>query len=97
MRTNICITETPYEVSITAGVRGATGPIGLTGASGICGCTGSGGGGDGSPGAPGSGVVKGNGGGIVGIGGDGEELRVTITNMASGNLIIVVDYYTIES
>lgn len=46
---------------------------------------------------PGGGAVKGNGGGIVGVGGDGEELRVTITNMASGNLTIVVDYYTIES
>lgn len=46
---------------------------------------------------PGGGAVKGNGGGIVGVGGDGEELRVTITNMSSGNLTIVVDYYTIES
>lgn len=46
---------------------------------------------------PGGGAVKGNGGGIVGVGGDGEELRVTITNMATGNLTIVVDYYTIES
>ncbi|MFN9304311.1 MAG: hypothetical protein ACK6DA_16265 [Candidatus Kapaibacterium sp.] len=47
--------------------------------------------------APGSGAVKGNGGGIVGIGGSGEELRVTITNMATGNLTIVVDYYTIDN
>jgi len=50
------------------------------------------------PGIPaGGGAVKGNGGGIVGVGGDGEELRVTITNMATGALTIVVDYYTIES
>lgn len=46
---------------------------------------------------PGGGAVKGNGGGIVGIGGDGEELYTTITNMATGSLTVVVDYYTIES
>lgn len=46
---------------------------------------------------PGGGAIKGNGGGIVGIGGDGEEPYVTITNMASGALTIVMDYYTIES
>lgn len=45
--------------------------------------------------SPGATIVKGNGGGIVGMGGDAEELRVTISNMSSGNLTIVVDYYVI--
>lgn len=47
--------------------------------------------------APGSGIVKGNGSGIIGIGGDGEELRVTCEDPAGGCLDITVTYYTIES
>ncbi len=46
---------------------------------------------------PGSGVPKGNGSGIVGIGGDGEELRITNSAPTSGSLIVQIDYYTIES
>lgn len=46
---------------------------------------------------PGSGVMKGDGGGIVGIGGDGEELRITCGAPTSGSLIVQVDAYTIES
>lgn len=46
----------------------------------------------------GGGVSRGDGSGIIGIGGDGEELRVTTTGNATGNgLQIVVTYYTIES
>lgn len=49
------------------------------------------------PGIPaGSGIVKGNGSGIVGIGGDGEELRITCTTPTT-SMIVQVDYYTIES
>lgn len=49
------------------------------------------------PGIPaGSGIVKGNGAGIVGIGGDGEELRITCTTPTT-SLIVQVDYFTIES
>jgi hypothetical protein len=49
------------------------------------------------PGIPaGSGIVKGNGSGIVGIGGDGEELRITCTTPTT-SLIVQVDYYTIAS
>lgn len=47
--------------------------------------------------APGSGTVKGNGSGIVGMGGDGEELRITCSVPTGGSLIVQVDYYTIES
>ena len=47
--------------------------------------------------AAGSGVVKGNGGGIVGIGGDGEELRITCSAPTSGSLYVQVDYFTIAS
>jgi hypothetical protein len=45
----------------------------------------------------GGGVVIGNGAGIVGVGGDGEELRVTCEDPAGGNLDITVGYFTIES
>jgi hypothetical protein len=45
----------------------------------------------------GSGIVKGNGSGIVGIGGDGEELYITCSVPTTGSLIVQVDYYTIES
>ena len=47
--------------------------------------------------APGSGVVKGHGGGIVGIGGDGEELRITTGTPTGGSIVIQVDWFTIAS
>lgn len=47
--------------------------------------------------AAGSGIVIGNGGGMIGVGGDGEDLRITCEDPAGGNLDIVVGYYTIES
>lgn len=47
--------------------------------------------------AAGSGVVLGNGGGILGIGGDGEELRLTCEDPVGGNLAVTFSYYTIES
>lgn len=49
------------------------------------------------PGIPaGSGITKGNGAGIIGIGGDGEELRITCTTPTT-SLIVQVDYFTIAS
>jgi hypothetical protein len=45
---------------------------------------------------PGSGIIKGYGGGIVGIGGDGEELRITCTTPTT-SLIVQVDWFTIAS
>jgi hypothetical protein len=46
----------------------------------------------------GGGVSRGDGSGILGIGGDGEDLRVTTTGNATGNgLQIVVTYFTSES
>jgi hypothetical protein len=45
---------------------------------------------------PGSGVVKGHAGGIVGIGGDGDDLRITCTTPTT-SLIVQVDYFTITS
>jgi hypothetical protein len=50
------------------------------------------------PGIPGGGgVSRGDGSGIIGIGGDGEELRVTADAATGGVLDVVVTYYTIES
>ena len=46
--------------------------------------------------APGSGIVKGHNGGIVGIGGDGEELRITCTTPTT-SMIIQVDWFSISS
>lgn len=46
----------------------------------------------------GGGFTIGDGSGIIGIGGDGDDLRVTTTGNATGNgLQITVSYYTIES
>lgn len=46
----------------------------------------------------GGGFGRGDGSGIIGIGADGEDLRITTTGNATGNgLQLVVTYYTIES
>lgn len=47
--------------------------------------------------APGSGAGRGDGSGIIGIGGDGEELRITNEVPTDGSIKVVVTYYTIES
>ena len=47
--------------------------------------------------APGSGIVLGNGGGIIGIGADDEELRLTCEDPAGGFICITFTYFTIES
>lgn len=45
----------------------------------------------------GSGIGKGNGAGIVGVGADGEDLRITSEVPTGGSLRVVVSYFTIES
>lgn len=45
----------------------------------------------------GSGMVIGNGGGILGVGADGEDLRLTCEDPAGGALDVTVTYFTIES
>ena len=47
--------------------------------------------------AAGSGLVKGNGGGILGVGGDGDDLRITSEVPTTGSIRVVVTYFTIES
>lgn len=47
--------------------------------------------------APGSGISKGNGGGILGIGGDGEDLRITCEVPTTGSCRVLPTYYLIES
>ena len=47
--------------------------------------------------AAGSGVVEGNGSGILGVGADGEDLRITSEVPTTGSLRVVVSYYTVES
>lgn len=46
---------------------------------------------------PGGGVSRGDGSGMLGVGLDDEDLRVTGTVPTSGSVDIVVSYYTIES
>lgn len=50
---------------------------------------------DGVP--PGGGFTVGDGSGILGIGGDGEELRLTCDSPTGGSVIVTVSYYLIES
>lgn len=40
---------------------------------------------------------RGDGGGILGIGADGEDLRITTGTIVAGSLSVVVSYYTVES
>lgn len=47
--------------------------------------------------AAGSGVVEGSGAGILGIGADGEDLRITSEVPTGGSIDVLVSYYTIES
>lgn len=47
--------------------------------------------------AAGGGKARGNGGGILGVGADGEDLRLTCEDPAGGALTWNVTYYTIES
>lgn len=45
----------------------------------------------------GAGITLGDGSGIIGVGGDGEELRITCSDPAGGNIRVSYSYYTIES
>ena len=47
--------------------------------------------------AAGSGMVLGSGAGLLGIGADGEELRLTCEDPVGGGLSVMFSYYTIES
>jgi hypothetical protein len=47
--------------------------------------------------APGSGVVEGGGSGIIGVGGDGEEVRLTCGAPTGGHITVLLTYFTIES
>lgn len=47
--------------------------------------------------AAGSGVVEGNGSGMLGVGADNEDLRITSEVPTSGSIDVLVTYYTIES
>lgn len=47
--------------------------------------------------AAGSGLVEGNGGGMLGVGADNEDLRITATVPTTGSARVLVTYYTVES
>ena len=47
--------------------------------------------------AKGGGVVEGDGSGILGVGADGEDLRMTSEVPTTGSIDVVVSYHTIES
>jgi hypothetical protein len=46
---------------------------------------------------PGTGMAVGDGNGIIAVGDDGEELRITCGAPTSGTLVVSVSYYTVES
>jgi hypothetical protein len=46
---------------------------------------------------PGGGFTLGNGGGILGVGADNEEIRYTCEDPVGGSVTISVSYYTVES
>lgn len=45
----------------------------------------------------GAGITIGDGSGMIAIGGDGEELRITCSDPVAGNIRVSYSYYTIES
>lgn len=45
----------------------------------------------------GSGLIKGNGGGILGIGGAGEDLRITASVPTTGSMRVIVTAYTVPA
>lgn len=47
--------------------------------------------------APGSGVIEGSGSGMLGVGGDGEDLRITSEVPTTGSIDVVCSYYTTAS
>ncbi len=47
--------------------------------------------------APGSGVARGNGAGVIGVGADDEDIRITSEVPTSGSITIVISYFTVES
>lgn len=47
--------------------------------------------------APGSGISRGSGSSILGVGADGEDLRITSEVPTGGSIRILVSYYTVES
>lgn len=47
--------------------------------------------------AAGSGIVRGDGSAVIGIGGDGEELRLTCEDPVGGNICVTISFFTIES
>lgn len=47
--------------------------------------------------AAGSGVIEGNGAGMLGVGADNEDLRITSEVPTGGSIDVCVSYYTIES
>jgi hypothetical protein len=47
--------------------------------------------------AAGSGVSRGDGSGILGVGGDGDDLRITSEVATGGALRVLISYYTIEA
>lgn len=93
-RVNIFLDEaTTVGVGVRVGFGATTLPaLGASGADGVSGLI------TYHPGlVPGGGIVTGDGSSIVGIGADGEDLRVTCEVPTSGTLAISVSYFTIES
>ncbi len=46
---------------------------------------------------PGSGISRGDGMGILGVGADGEDLRITISSPTGGNNVVLVSYFTVTA
>jgi hypothetical protein len=46
--------------------------------------------------APGSGIVSGDGSGIIAVGGAGEEPRITTSAATSGNLHVIFEYFLVD-
>ena len=83
------ISTTAAFVSVRAGFGTVSVPT--ASATGVSGMIGS------HPGlAPGSGIIEGNGAGVIAVGGAGEEPRITTSAATGGNLHVIFAYYLID-
>jgi len=84
-----CDNANTVDVGVRIGFAAAT--LGAVSTSGVSGIVLS------HPGiASGSGIVRGNGSAVIGLGGDGEDLRITSEDPTGGNLRITVSYFIIS-
>ncbi len=83
--------DTANTVNVSARVGFGTANVPAASATGVSGMIAS------HPGiSPGSGIMSGNGAGIIAVGGAGEEPRITTSAATTGNTHVIISYFLID-